>query len=56
MIYIAIALIIAIVGLRALCPKRYAVHASKASSLPTGIRPQGRWLLGGFLRDEHGKR
>lgn len=54
MIYIAVGLVIAIAALRALSPKRYAVHASKAIPLPKGIRPQGRWLLGGLLRDERG--
>ncbi|MFZ3352017.1 MAG: hypothetical protein WA268_14230 [Xanthobacteraceae bacterium] len=55
MIYIALILIIAILVLRAYSPKRYAVHAATAVPLPKGIRPVGRWLMAGFLRDANGK-
>jgi len=55
MIYIAFVLVIAILVLRAWSPKRYAVHAATAIPLPEGIKPVNRWLLAGFLRDEHGK-
>jgi hypothetical protein len=55
MIYIALVLVIAIIVLRIMSPKRYAVHASTATPLPANIRPEGRWLLAGFLRDERGR-
>ena len=55
MIYIALALIIIMTLLYVRSPKRYAVHAANAMPLPKGIRPAGRWLLAGFLRDDHGK-
>jgi hypothetical protein len=54
MIYIALVLAVAILVLRSRSPKRYAVHASTAIPLPEGINPADHWLLGGFLRDEHG--
>jgi hypothetical protein len=56
MIYVALALICIIILVRMAAPSRYAVHASQAIPLPKGIRPEGKWLLGGFVYDDNGKR
>jgi hypothetical protein len=48
--------ILIIVGLRATAPKRYAVHASRATPLPRGVKSSSSYPFAGFLRDEDGNR